>query len=149
MEFTDRETAHILAALRFSQLPGNDIRNMEHFEEAGSPLTEKEVNGLCERWNCEVESENCYTVVGIWPDSELRGRDLQAASFVEHVEAESPAEAIRKGRLQAARRRIAFAAEDTEEALDEAAAEFADEIPIIACFPGHLMDLYQSGRDEE
>ena len=49
MQLTKRQTAHILAALRWSQ--GEDLSGMPHFDEKMMPLTEEEIDELCEKLN--------------------------------------------------------------------------------------------------
>ena len=51
IEFTTRQTAHILAALRYVQYPQHDISTMEHFEDE-TPLTNEEIDDLCEEISC-------------------------------------------------------------------------------------------------
>ena len=58
MKLNERETATVLAALRYWQQdlikngPENCI-NEEHFSDMIEPLTPEEIDGLCERINCE------------------------------------------------------------------------------------------------
>ncbi|MFC1601260.1 hypothetical protein ACFL34_02825 [Candidatus Sumerlaeota bacterium] len=79
MNFTKRETAHILAALRLSQQ--DDISHMPHFEDGEEPLNDKQLDELCQRINIDAATGRPYTVVGLWPDADLTGTNLQGAAF--------------------------------------------------------------------
>lgn len=48
MYLTERQTAHVLAALRRCQ--NEDLSGMPHFDEA-APLTVEEIDDLCEKLN--------------------------------------------------------------------------------------------------
>lgn len=55
MKFTKQQTAHVLAALRFTQTNedlAEDLADMDHFTGEGlTPLTSEEVDELCEALN--------------------------------------------------------------------------------------------------
>ena len=135
MEFTTQQIAHILAALRYTQDPEHDISAMEHFEDE-TPLTNEEINNLCETISCDPSSDD-YTVVGLYPDHMWNG-SMRDSSFVVWVSSEGPIEAAREARLQIAR----------NHAVDEA-EEFADAVEILAVVPGRLSDLYDPAQDKE
>ena len=55
-KFDDRETAHILAALRHCQRSTVNINGMEQFDGVeGGPLSDDEVDSLCERINFDED----------------------------------------------------------------------------------------------
>jgi len=154
MNFTERETAHVLAALR--HCAKMDLTLLGHFDGVvGGQLSEEEVDDLAERFNFDsadsaprsksmsrAESDGKprkYTVVGIHTNVDWEG-GLHGASFVWHVHAKSPSEAAEKARCAAATGRVddSDGAEATEET-----KEYAEGIAIIAVFEGyHLMDAY-------
>ena len=143
MEFTTRQIAHILAALRLTQ--GVDISHMPHFEET-EPLTDAEVNSLCEEISCGSADEQTYTVVGIHLDSIEDG--THDASFCDFVVADTPLDAAQKARLQAAQNRLPTTGESDANA-DEKIAAIADDIAILAVFAGQHSDLYDPALEQE
>ncbi len=57
MSLSDRELATVLAALRYWQRQSSKavdaaLLSPDHFEESCTPLTDREIDGLCERLNC-------------------------------------------------------------------------------------------------
>jgi len=77
MNLTQRQAAYVLAALRRCQ--NEDLSGMPHFEE-GAPLTEEEIDDLCEELNLPDGDETAntagegdtrpYTAIGLYPDSD-------------------------------------------------------------------------------
>jgi len=144
MEFTTRQIAHILAALRLTQ--GVDISHMPHFEEA-KPLTDAEVSSLCEEISCGPPDEPSYTVVGIHLNS-IEDGNAHNASFCDFVTADTPLDAAQKARLQAAQNRLPTTGESDANA-DEKIAAIADDIAILAVFAGQHSDLYDPALEQE
>jgi len=130
MNLTLQEIAHVLAALRFSQ--GKDLQHMPQFEDV-KPLTDKEVDQLCEQLNLDPTRKSIFTVVGLHPDSDW-GNGLYDASFVDHVQADSPIEAARAARLHAAQNRLVPDHENDEVATSKQVAELARNILVLAVF---------------
>jgi hypothetical protein len=147
MHFTERQIAHVLAALRLSQ--GKDLSAMPHFDAAGPPLNDAEIDDLCEEINCGKGHESQadsgllkpYTVVGLFPQCDWDG-SVRDASFVEFVEATSPHEAAKSARIHAARNRLVFEAEMPEDELLKEAEKQGFQIETLAVFEGHIPDLY-------
>ena len=142
MEFTTRQIAHILAALRLTQ--GVDISHMPHFEEKTAPLSDAEISGLCERISCDTPDEQGYTVVGLHLDS-IEDGDVHDASFCDFVTADTPLDAAQKARLQAAKNRLPTAAQRDSDEI----ARLADDIAILAVFAGQHSDLYDPALEQE
>ena len=146
MQFTPRESAHILAALRTCQERG--INKEWHFDET-EPLNDSEIDLLCEEINCGRGSElqvnsgrlKPYTVVGLLPQRDWDG-SVRDASFVEFVEATSPHEAAKSARILAARNRLVFEETLPEEELLKEAEKQGFQIETLAVFEGHLQDLF-------
>ena len=134
MELSERETAHILAALRYAQRPGNDLSGMEHFAEV-KPLSEAEVDALAEKLNLGEEKLMKYTVIGLYPDTQWDGC-LRDATFVQHVKASTPLQAASSARSWAAQSLAA-----SESTINH------EDIEILAVFPGQLMDVWEPGVD--
>ena len=138
MNLTPRQLAHVLAALRYCQ--DKDLRHMPHFGEV-MPLSGAEIDELCELFNMESTDESVFTVVGVLPDSDW-GAGLYEASFVEHATAEGPIQAAQAARLEAARKRMEFQGANDETTIEKEAAEFAQNILVLAAFRGELEDLH-------
>jgi len=147
MHFTERQIAHVLAALRLSQKV--DLSAMPHFDSVGPPLNDAEIDELCEDINCgrgpDLEADSSrlkpYTVVGLFPQSDWDG-SVRDASFVEFVEATSPHEAAKSARILAARNRLVFEEKMPEDELLKEAEKQGFQIETLAVFEGHLEDLY-------
>ena len=147
MRFTERQIAHILAALRLSQ--GAHLSAMPHFDAAGPPLSDAEIDSLCEEINCseghESQEDNGllkpYTVVGLFPQCDWDG-SVRDASFVEFVEATSPHEAAKSARILAARNRLVFEEKMPEDELLKEAEKHGFQIETLAVCEGHTPDLY-------
>jgi len=147
MHFTERQIAHVLAALRLSQ--GKDLSAMPHFDAAGPPLNDAEIDELCEDINCgrgpDLEADSghlkLYTVVGLFPQCDWDG-SVRDASFVEFVEATSPHEAAKRARIVAARNRLVFEEKLPEDELLKEAEKLGFQIETLAVFEGHIPDLY-------
>jgi len=147
MHFTERQIAHILAALRLSQ--GKDLSAMPHFDEAGPPLNDSEIDLLCEQINCGKDHASQaggsipkpYTVVGLFPQCDWDG-SVRDASSVEFVEATSPHEAAKSARIVAARNRLVFEEKLPEDELLKEAEKQGFQIETLAVFEGHIPDLY-------
>ncbi len=146
MEFTEQEIAQMLAALRFSQLPHNDITEMPHFEDT-EPLSDEAIDSLCENLNCG-RLPTRYTVVGLYPRWAW-DNDLHDSSFATLVEGTTPTEAIEAARKQVAR--CYYRLEDGEEddELDESIEEFRRGVIILAAFPGLVKDEYDPDAEED
>jgi hypothetical protein len=140
MELTDRQVAHILAALRFSQLPEHDITEMPHFDGA-RPLNDDGVDYLCEAISCGGPVPARYTVVGLYPDYMWDG-DMHNGSFVVFVEAENHIEAAQAARVMVARSRILADGEEEDEDTAGEIEEIVSGLAVLAIFPGHFMDEY-------
>ena len=161
MNFTERETAHMLAALR--HCAKMDITPHGHFGGVeGGQLTEDEVDDLAERINFGGASQPSlsshdtqsplpvagnnkepekYTVVGIHTNTDWEG-GLHGASFVWHVVADSPNAAAVKAKCEAALGRAQENDNDNIE-MAEKADEYARDIEIISVFEGHhLIDMH-------
>ena len=145
MEFTPRETAHILAALRHCAKA--DITQFGHFDgvERGQ-LSEAKVDALAERINMEEQTDGHYTVVGIMPDSDWDSC-MRDATFVDFVEADNVLAAAQAARLQVAWRRLVFENEEDEAANSKRVEEYASTIEIVGIFVGHMPDLYDPGSE--
>ena len=147
MHFTERQIAHILAALRLSQKV--DLSGMPHFDEAGPPLNDSEIDLLCEELNCGKDHElradsgqlKPYTVVGLFPQCDWDG-SVRDASFVEFVEATSPHVAARSARILAARNRLVYEETLPEDELLKEAEKQGFQIETLAVFEGHIPDIY-------
>ena len=147
MHFTERQIAHVLAALRLSQ--GKDLSAMPHFDAAGPPLNDAEIDQLCENINCgkgrEPQADSGlpkpYTVVGLFPQCDWDG-SVRDASFVEFVEATSPHEAAKSARIVVARNRLVYEEQMQEDELLKEAEKQGFQIETLAVFEGHLEDLY-------
>jgi len=138
MNLSLQQIAHVLAALRSSQ--GKDLRHMPQFEEA-EPLSDAEIDQLCEQLNLDSTSEPRFTVVGLFPDSDWDG-GMYDASFIDHVQADSPIEAAKAARLQAARSRVVPNDENDEDETSKQVAELADNILVLAVFSDCHKDEY-------
>lgn len=156
MQFTPRETAHILAALRTCQLRG--INKDWHFD-GTEPLSDSDVDLLCERLNVsepdeatdapdarlatnsESNPDHAFTVVGLYPDSEWDS-SMHDSSFVEHVSAKTPIEAAKKARTQMAKNRLSSPGSLEDATMKAEVVEFAENIEILAVFNGFLNDEY-------
>jgi len=138
MEFTDRQTAHILAALRSCQ--GHDLSHMPHFDEV-EPLSDAEIDALADQINCGEATAGCYTVVGMFRQTACEG-DLRDASFVEPIQAKGPREAVKIVRMKAARNRAAIPQGMGERAAKKEVKRLASDIVVLAVFEGQLSDLY-------
>lgn len=112
---------------------------MEHFEDE-EPLTNEELDDLCEAISCGPSSDD-YTVVGLYPDH-MWDSSMRDSSFVVWVSAGGPSEAAREARLQIARNHAVDEAEEDEEEIARQVKEFADTVAILAVVPGRLSDLY-------
>ena len=123
MQFNERETAHILAALRISD--HLEIGGMSHFVGVeGGPLTSDEIDDLAERINLDEVKQGLrpYTVIGLRLDA-LDACDYREATFIWHVRAASPETAAERAVIEA----------------DAIGAETA----ILAVFEGlYLNDVY-------
>jgi len=147
MHFTERQIAQILAALRLSQ--GRDLSAMPHFDEAGPPLNDSEIDLLCEQINCgkghELQADSGllkpYTVVGLFPQCDWDG-SVRDASFVEFVEATSPHEAAKSARIPATRNRLVYEEKLPEDELLKEAEKQGFQIETLAVFEGHIPDVY-------
>jgi hypothetical protein len=147
MRFTERQIAHILAALRLSQ--GADLSEMPHFDSVGPPLNDAEIDELCEDINCGKGHESQadsgqlkpYTVVGLFPQCDWDG-SVRDASYVEFVEGTSPHEAAKSARIVAARNRLVFEEKMPEDELLKEAEKHSFQIETLAVFEGHIPDLY-------
>ena len=137
MEFTDRQTAHILAALRACQ--DQDLSHMPHFDEV-KPLSDAEVDALAEQINGVRETKGRYTVVGIVQKTAWEG-DLRDASFVEQVTAKSALEAANAAKRKAARSRAVIPQGMSERAARKEVRRLARDIVVLAVFEGQLADL--------
>jgi len=136
MEFTPRQLAHVLAALRYCQ--DKDLCHLPHFD-GTNPLAPGEVDFLCETLN--AEQANVFTVVGLYLDSEW-GEHVRESTFVERVAAKTPAKAA-----ATARKRMASVPMASVEGRrrDESSGEIenhSSRIEVIAVFQGMLRDLY-------
>jgi hypothetical protein len=145
MEFTTRQIAHILAALRLTQ--GEDISHMPHFEENTAPLSDVEISSLCEQISCGTPDEPSYTVVGLHLDS-IEDGDVHDAGFCDFVVADTPLDAAKKARLLAAKNRLPTTGESDANA-DEKIARIANNIAILAVFAGHTPDLYDPSVEQK
>jgi hypothetical protein len=147
MHFTEKQIAHVLAALRLSH--GKDLSAMPHFDATGPPLNDAEIDELCEDINCgkghELQADSGllkpYTVVGLFPQCDWDG-SVRDASFVEFVEATSPYEAARSARILAARNRLVYEQELPENEFLKEAEKQGFQIETLAVFEGHIPDLY-------
>lgn len=75
---------------------------------------------------------NTYTVIGLYPDSEWGYGSMRDATFVEHIDAESPTwAAIRAKREVAARREIT-----------------PEQLCVIAVFCGKHLDDYEPSIED-
>ena len=154
MKMTERQLAHVLAALRFCQ--SKDLSHMWHFDET-TPLTDAEVDDLCEAINCggddapnpeQTSGElKAFTVVGLFPDSEWDS-SMWDASFVEHVTAQSPALAAQAASVEATRKRLIGKNANDGVATDEEIQEMAGNIEVLAVFGGRIMDLYDRSASD-
>ena len=154
MKMTERQLAHVLAALRFCQ--SKDLSHMWHFDET-TPLTDAEVDDLCEAINCggddapnpeQTSGElKAFTVVGLFPDSEWDS-SMWDASFVEHVTAQSPALAAQAACVEATRKRLIGKDVNDGVATDEEIQEMAGNIEVLAVFGGRIMDLYDRNASD-
>jgi len=143
MEFTDRQTAHILAALRACQ--GQDLSHMPHFDDV-EPLSDAEVDALAEQINSVRESKGWHTVVGIVQQTAWEG-DLRDASFVEQVTAKSAFEAANAAKKKVARTRAAIPEGMSERAAKKEVRRLAGDIVVLAVFEGQLADLCNPAED--
>lgn len=141
MEFTKRQLAFVLAALRTCQTM--DLSGMPHFDEE-TPLSPQEIDDLCETLN--TSATGTFTVVGLLPDSEWDG-SMRDATFIEQVEAQKPSEAAQTAQVVTARLRIAATDGRDEDEVNQEIEEYASTIEILAVFPGTLPDLYDPSED--
>ena len=122
-----------------------------------APLTDAEVDDLCERINCGDDDApdpeqttgelKAFTVVGLFPDSQWDG-SMWDASFVEHVTVQSPALAARAACVEATRKRLIGKDAHDGVATDEEIQEMAGNIEVLAVFGGRLMDLYDRSASD-
>ena len=145
MDLTPQQVAHILAALRLTQ--GQRIGHMPHFEEEGlGPLSDRQVNTLCEKIGTSEPGDGHYTVVGLLPDSDWDSC-MRDASFVDFVETGGVLEAAKKARVQVAWRRLIFEDEEDKAAIVKRVEEYVPMIEILAVFQGHIADLYDPAQE--
>jgi len=127
---------------------------MPHFDAAGPPLNDAEIDMLCEEINCgkghELQADSSplkpYTVVGLFPQSDWDG-SVRDASFVDFVEANTPHEASESARIIAARNPLVFEEKMPEDELLKEAEKYGFQIETPAVFEGHTPDLYDPRKE--
>jgi hypothetical protein len=96
----------------------------------------------------DPNATSIYTVVGLFPDS-CWDNGMHDAAFHACIAAETPIDAARTARLQAAEARLLAVDEDNKDERVDEIKEFAEGIVILAVMEGRFEDVYNPDEDKE